>query len=441
MAKKNRVDLNAVIQANLPDNTIDFITPALDREVEIDEVDSCFNLEDDTAVDVNYNPSTPLDWDVTIPTEVKAGLDQAAQRVRLLEGFPSANMAYVDSIKGSDTVGEFELGNPLRPFKTIPAALAALPTNNIYIKVIAGVYGTVGTPMGIGINSRNNVVLDIQGSVLNGFITLNSASTNVVLITYGSVFNSTSSIYGSINGSVNILGGTFNLNVAGSFPNFKNNTNRSSLVKDVIATTNSNFNVYQYYEGTFQNCKFLKTGGAGGGNVQLDGSSTVGLEFINCKFESESFFYVTSSGGNNIATFRDCEAVCDTVDGMYGITTNGFHGFFYNCYIKNISGCVLNITEASNVVKFEGCTLEGFTDCIDLSDLNTGGGRVAGTDNVFKDCLLYAGSGDIFLEPVSYSASDFGEVLSINNTYNKTQPTVLKITEHSAFVDANLQKF
>ena len=39
MAKKNRVDLNAVIQSNLPDNTTDFITPALDREVEIDEVD------------------------------------------------------------------------------------------------------------------------------------------------------------------------------------------------------------------------------------------------------------------------------------------------------------------------------------------------------------------------------------------------------------------
>jgi len=31
MAKKNRVDLNAVIQANLPDNNTDFITPALDR--------------------------------------------------------------------------------------------------------------------------------------------------------------------------------------------------------------------------------------------------------------------------------------------------------------------------------------------------------------------------------------------------------------------------
>ncbi len=32
MAKKNRVDLNAVIQANLPDNNTDFITPALKHE-------------------------------------------------------------------------------------------------------------------------------------------------------------------------------------------------------------------------------------------------------------------------------------------------------------------------------------------------------------------------------------------------------------------------
>ena len=84
MAKKNRVDLNAVIQYNLPDNTTDFITPALDREVEIDEIDSCFNLEDDTAFDVNYTPTTVADWDVT-PTEVAGSLDELAGRVKTIE--------------------------------------------------------------------------------------------------------------------------------------------------------------------------------------------------------------------------------------------------------------------------------------------------------------------------------------------------------------------
>jgi hypothetical protein len=88
MAKKNRVDLNAVIQSNLPDNTTDFITPALDREVEIDEIDSCFNLEDDTAVDVNYTPTTPADWGI-IPTEVAGSLDELASRVEVLELSPS----------------------------------------------------------------------------------------------------------------------------------------------------------------------------------------------------------------------------------------------------------------------------------------------------------------------------------------------------------------
>ena len=36
MAEKNRADLQAVIDANLPDNTTDFITPLLHREVEED---------------------------------------------------------------------------------------------------------------------------------------------------------------------------------------------------------------------------------------------------------------------------------------------------------------------------------------------------------------------------------------------------------------------
>jgi hypothetical protein len=84
MAKKNRVDLNAVIEANLPDNTTDFITPALDREVEIDEIDSCFNLEDDTAFDVNYPPTTPADWNGP-PTTDGDGLDELAGRIKVVE--------------------------------------------------------------------------------------------------------------------------------------------------------------------------------------------------------------------------------------------------------------------------------------------------------------------------------------------------------------------
>ena len=62
MAKKTRPELYAKILANLPDNTTEQITPATDREVENAEVESCFNLLDDDATDVNYNPTTSADW-------------------------------------------------------------------------------------------------------------------------------------------------------------------------------------------------------------------------------------------------------------------------------------------------------------------------------------------------------------------------------------------
>jgi hypothetical protein len=79
MAKKNRSNLSITIDDNLPDNTTNFIEPVLHREVEDDLKDSNFNLEDDTAADVNYTPSTPSNWGNTVPTETGEALDELAK--------------------------------------------------------------------------------------------------------------------------------------------------------------------------------------------------------------------------------------------------------------------------------------------------------------------------------------------------------------------------
>ena len=104
MAKKTRPELYAKILANLPDNTTEQITPATDREVENAEVESCFNLLDDDATDVNYNPTTTADWDSTVPDEVGEGLDELAERVKMLEGATVSPTSISFNVNSDSTV-------------------------------------------------------------------------------------------------------------------------------------------------------------------------------------------------------------------------------------------------------------------------------------------------------------------------------------------------
>ena len=86
MAQETRAQLYAKILANLPDNTTEQITPATDRAVENAEVESCYNLLDDDATNVTYNPSDGADWVDPDPTEVGGALDDLAGRVTTIEG-------------------------------------------------------------------------------------------------------------------------------------------------------------------------------------------------------------------------------------------------------------------------------------------------------------------------------------------------------------------
>ena len=80
----DRVTVQALIDANLPDNTTEEITPEKHREVETALNDNSFNKDSDTAINVNYSPTTPGDWNGP-PTTDGEGLDELAGRVKTIE--------------------------------------------------------------------------------------------------------------------------------------------------------------------------------------------------------------------------------------------------------------------------------------------------------------------------------------------------------------------
>lgn len=88
MAQKTRPGLQTTIDSNLPDNTTDFITPLLHREVEEDLKDSNFNILDDTTIDVTHNPAVPSNYNPLV-TNSKEAHDQGIQRIVDLENSPA----------------------------------------------------------------------------------------------------------------------------------------------------------------------------------------------------------------------------------------------------------------------------------------------------------------------------------------------------------------
>ena len=106
-----RTDLKALIDLYITTNGNKDVTGAQVNEVLTDIINSAFLQEDElrTALSTSYDPATPANWNATIPTEVKAALDQAISRVVTVENSissnPSDNIAYV-STTGSNVVNE-----------------------------------------------------------------------------------------------------------------------------------------------------------------------------------------------------------------------------------------------------------------------------------------------------------------------------------------------
>jgi hypothetical protein len=408
MAKKNRVDLNAVIQANLPDNTIDFITPALDREVEIDEVDSCFNLEDDTAVDVNYAPTTPADWGGTLPTEVGDGLDILIKKVSTNA---SQTIAYV-ATNGSDVVNEYEIGNPLKPFATFLAAWNAMPSSNFIIKSLGGNFTITTVLLG---GPKSNFLIDLNGTTINGTELRVTNSNNGII--KGGTINAKLNVGATNSQKISVIetniNGQLNLGEL-SYVNSCRISNPSTyaITTEITQTSDRPF---------VSNCSIISSG-----SIAVNAIAN----FSNCFIQGSrnAIQPPSNTSATFLPKFSNCTIIGEGLSNqgiIYGVSAN-LNAIFKQCRLESTVGvCVWVGNNNSNNVFFEDCDIIAQTNCVVFQNSLI---RNTDTRTTFKRCSFYsktaATTGEIFIEQ-GYNVSDLGKTQVIGTTlYNKSFTTV-----------------
>ena len=207
MAKLNRADIIAQIDLLINDNNNKEIT-ALDVRTVLKTISqSDYNLIDDDALEVFYDPTEDLDWDAVIPTEAMAALDQLAKRMRILEtNNASPNVAYV-STTGSDVIGEFELGNPLKPYATFEKAFLDVPASNFIIQSLGGTFTETFTI--VSPNSKSNFILRLDGTIINGDVKLRGCTDGVIYLGGGTI-NGELDVAQNNSQNISVFDGTIN---------------------------------------------------------------------------------------------------------------------------------------------------------------------------------------------------------------------------------------
>jgi hypothetical protein len=201
----------------------------------------------------------------------------------------------------------------------------------------------------------------------------------------------------------------------------------SSVSNASITTTNSNF----------FNCilRHDKTGSGQTALKQLDGNT-----FRNCQIISNSYGYLTTTTQYN--KFYDC-SITATEIALFGGTSNGLNGLFENCTIISNANHAIDLFYPSNYLFLLNCVIEGQIDCVNLTRISAAASnRQAGTVNLFSQCTMYANTGVIWNEPVSYDVGDLGVIFSNNNLYNKDFTALIpqKLVESVITINTGLQE-
>jgi hypothetical protein len=455
MAQETRAQLYAKILANLPDNTTEAITPATDRAVENAEVESCYNLLDDTAVNVTYNPTTGTDWVDPDPTEVGGALDDLAGRVTTIEGQgfqtavqtpytpasvggdwlpegdptevkggldilaartyrnPSLNIAYV-STNGDDLTGE--RGNPLKPYATIQAAADAVPVNDSKVIVLGGVYsGGLST-------TKTNFTLDITSCEINAAILIDGTDNTV--IAYGAkVTSSSDGAIVSVNSTnLTVEGGEF---IGVGVPAYKvYTTAANTVIKSArltsntvavdprelqmlncnITTTSATREAIKTVQGEvfLSNCKV-----SGGKNGVIVNPVTKLIIDNNCEIEGTESAIKTSSALTAGEQNMDLKNSTLT-GGSFGI------GLFREVQDINIKNCIIDAPDAFL-----------FIDTL----------RVGNAVNFIQGCKLLCTQ---VVNVSSYNASDVGTINFVNCSTTTAIVTGAKVIEFNTYLNANL---
>lgn len=473
MAQETRAQLYAKILANLPDNTTEQITPATDRAVENAEVESCYNILDDNATIVNYTPTTGTDWVDPDPTEVGGALDDLAGRVTTIEGEPnqtafetpytpttsadwnpegaptevrggldilaartgtnkSTSIAYVSNTGVNPGITP-EVGNPLKPFTTFGAAIAALPANNWRVISMGGTYTE-----NIAIGAANDFELDLSGTRLNGTIT-GGADRGRIKLYGGWVF------YGGVGAAVNLgtAGTNYPIELQGGLVYYTGTDeaillNGSSGIQDVAifaqnGTGVRNGAVPSNNKAYVSNCRIdTSTTGIQAQSMRITDTKVratgICLQPTSKTIVHDSSFISTSTG--NEPAIRG-----DNPTSLY----------MQNCYVNCENGYALQIMQdgtGATDITVKSSELIGEDTCVFVGTASSP--IASGVDFVFKDCTLYtldaAGTGTgTFIFEYQNGAAQTGKLRSINNTYNIAEADTVNIISYNRTEITGLQ--
>ena len=413
MAQETRAQLYAKILANLPDNTTEQITPATDRAVEDAEVESCFNLEDDDATKVNYNPtSINADWlPEGDPSEVGEGLDVLAARTGVNL---SQSIAYVSNVTTAGITPQ--LGNPLKPFATINDAITAVSTNSI-VKVLGGTYTE-----GVIIN-KNNITLDISSCEITGYIRYDGDNifvnaTNAFITGNGT--DATLQSGASTQSKFVLDGGTWDGSIRRSIDIFSSDQGffiKNATFKSATATT-PGFESFSA-NGYFYNCEFIYTGSiVSAFNIQ-NGKTT----FDSCKIEAPLVAITSTDAETHIINKTNILAQKCYLMAQVGVRINKL--LIDNSFLKSTnlgglnSNAGLEIAYNCDEVKITNSTIIGGANCIGFKNVN----RLATTNYILQNNIYYCDSArNIFIG--TFNPADLGTCEVLGGTFNKAPLTL-----------------
>ena len=379
--------------------------------------DNSFNKDSDTAFDVNYAPTTPADWGVTVPTETGGGLDILIKKVSTNA---SQNIAYV-SETGSDTVNEFEVGNPLKPFATIQAAINAVPSSNSIVKVLGGIYTdniVISTVEG---NAKTNFVLDLSGVTFNtiaagtGFVVSNCI--NFTILLHGGIINGFVNLGNSTKASIE--GGKIeNLLTVSPCLNLGSGSEIIGVsIKNSGTQTISCSNQVLETRPFVSKCRISTT------SLVSSHAAIFRARFIifeTCYIEGP--IALSTENSADYCTLIDCTLVSTVSTTLKGENLV-LNAVLKNCTIKSLATGQDTMSMSLNSIntRFYNCNFIAQRHCVDIS---AGIARL-GDNTIFQDCNFFCDQDGVSGGKILNDApnTDTGSTEFINCTYNDTWST------------------
>lgn len=363
MAVQNRANNQTTIDTNIPDNTTELITPALDREARTNLNDSMFNKLDE-----------PRDVIQTTAFVYDGGNDLTAN-----------------------------MGDMSQPYASIQTAVDAVPSTGGVVYVLAGSFIE-----SIDVSNKNQLKIVMIGITLTGNILFTDsfdceldlgASRVTGLVNLGASLSKRNSLKGGFIGTTDantslvlgegsIVWGTqvTSTGTGRGVGSANNDPDERAFVTNCRIVSNNNTGIYRCQGVTFDTC-YIE------GNIGVETNNNI--------------------DNNELSKFINCITVGRTGAGLTG-ESGVVQAEFEGGYIVSNASMAISMALTSDYAMFNQVKIIGATDCVVYGNNLT---RAAGVSTVFDACRFYAGSGNIFNEGTY--ASDNGTTEVINCTFNK----------------------